>query len=130
MNFFLKLEHSETIPNLDLLQTGFPTSKLGQREGMSDCDKLKLRKMYKCDIGEYANKCLDYNSSICKEYESKGLCELPFTQQHCKKTCNSCDVCMDNYGINTCKNLSYDGRCCEKEVMKNCMKTCNLCGII
>ena len=113
------------------MQNGFPTEKFGQREKMSECDKLKLRKMYKCDIGEYTDtkECLD-TTSYCEFYKMHGLCDQPFAQRNCKKTCNNCDVCMDNYGRKKCKNLSYNGRCCEKEVMKNCTKTCNLCGII
>ena len=110
---------------------------------MSECDKLKLKKMYECDIGEYTKdgiECLDtcetewgpWNlcTSTCKHYKMKGMCDQPFVQRNCKKTCNLCEVCRDEYGRNECKKLSYNGRCCEKEVMKNCMKTCNLCGII
>ena len=101
---------------------------------MSECDKLKLKKMYKCDIGEYTDtkECLDNDryASFCKISKRNGLCDNQFVKMNCKKTCNNCNVCMDNYGGKKCKKLSYDGRCCEKEVMKNCTKTCNLCGII
>ena len=103
---------------------------MGQQESMSDCDKLKLRKMYKCDIGEYANECLDYNSSLCNSYERDGSCKKPFAQENCKNTCKNCNKCMDNYSKKTCKKMKYVGGCCEKNIMKNCMKTCNLCGII
>ena len=125
------------------LQNGFPTEEFGQSIKMSECDKLKLKKMYECDIGdEYTEECLDTCetgtqlecTSSCDYYKMMGMCDgshhQPFVQRNCKKTCNLCDVCMDNYRTDKCKKLSYDGRCCEKEVMKNCMKTCNLCGII
>ena len=103
---------------------------MGQQESMSDCDKLKLRKMYKCDIGEYANECLDYNSSLCNSYERDGSCKKPFAQENCKNTCKNCNKCMDNFSREKCKKMENNGRCCEKDVMKNCMKTCNLCDIL
>ena len=85
--------------------------------------------MYNCDTKE----CVDTIDTdfFCKLYKRKGICDTHYyAKRHCKKTCNNCDFCMDNYGRKKCKNLLYHGKCCEKEVMENCMKTCNLCGII
>ena len=103
---------------------------------MSDCDKLKLRKMYKCGIEEFTDKCEDSKSKTdyCNYCKDKGICNYKNghigCKTHCKKTCNFCNQCNDNYGGMKCKKLKHEGKCCEKNVMKNCKKTCNLCGVI
>ena len=90
--------------------------------------------MYKCDSGEYTDtkECLDTirYAAYCESYKRSGMCDDYLVKRNCKKTCNNCDACMDNYGRTACNNVSYAGRCCEKEFMKNCKKTCNLCGVI
>ena len=99
---------------------------------MSECDKLKLKRMYKCDTKECLDKCKAGTQcdSSCEYYKMNGMCDYLFVKQNCKKTCNLCDVCRDNYLRKNCENLKYNGRCCEKKIMENCMKTCNMCGII
>ena len=102
---------------------------------MSECDKLKLKKMYRCDLGDYANtqECKDDPFLFCKWSDDEGFCDSSAAKKYCKKTCNNCDVsnvlCHDNYWGKKCKKLKKDGKCCEKDVLKNCMRTCDLCGI-
>ena len=103
---------------------------------MSECDKLKLKKMYRCDLGDYANtqECKDAPFPCLKMVSDvKGFCDTNYAKKYCKKTCNNCDVsnvlCHDNYWGKKCQKLKKDGKCCEKDVLKNCMRTCDLCGI-
>ena len=105
---------------------------------MSECDKLKLKKMYRCDLGDYAThqECIDNPNfpNFCKVAYEEGLCDTKNSKYYCKKTCNNCNnfnpiPCHDNYSGKECKKLKKDGLCCEKNVLKNCMKTCDLCVV-
>ena len=90
--------------------------------------------MYKCSIEEFAEKCEDSKTKteFCNYCKNEINCNYWQTdcKIHCKKTCNFCNQCMDNYGGRKCKKFKHEGKCCEKNIMKNCKKTCNLCGVI
>ena len=56
---------------------------------MSECDILKLKKMYECDIDE----CKDYfETKECEYYKANEMCERNIMKKTCKKTCNYCNV--------------------------------------
>ena len=56
---------------------------------MSECDILKLKKMYGCDTDE----CDDhYKTSECEIYKAKGKCYSTIVKKNCKKTCDQCNV--------------------------------------
>ena len=64
---------------------------------MSGCDKLKLKKMYGCDIDE----CEDYyETTECEMHRLKKECTDRRIRKNCKKTCNYCNV-------DECKDYSY-----------------------
>ena len=98
---------------------------------LSECDKLKLRKMYNCDTDEFVDECRDMIHTIqCKSYKLGGKCGEEMVKKICKKTCNSCDECMDDYDSKRCMISKYKGDCCQLNVMKNCRKTCKLCDVV
>ena len=56
---------------------------------MSECDILKLKKMYGCEIDE----CNDYYEEWeCEYYKNNGKCEGKIIKKNCKKTCDQCNV--------------------------------------
>ena len=56
---------------------------------MSECDILKLKKMYGCDLDD----CNDYlETSECEMHKENKMCENKNIQKACKKTCNQCNV--------------------------------------
>merc|ERR1712179_870695 len=59
--------------------------KIGQRKMMSECDVLRLKNMYNCQV----SKCKDYyKEPECKMYKEKGKCiNDTRIKKMCKKTC-------------------------------------------
>ena len=78
----------------------FPRDKIGQRKRMSECDVLKLKKMYNCHVSE----CKDYyKEPECKKYKKEGKCRTDRRiKKLCKKTCKSCNAnaCHDYLSSN------------------------------
>ncbi|EFX88792.1 hypothetical protein DAPPUDRAFT_311166 [Daphnia pulex] len=124
--------------------------QLGQRQGFSNSDVLKLNRLYQCEtnstwstipplvtttdspLAENAtvkSGCLDEHK-YCNIWAKRGECERnPWMMSHCRPSCNQCDGECANLNDN-CIRWAKGGECQKnEEYMKiYCRKSCLFCN--
>ncbi|KZS15490.1 Metalloendopeptidase [Daphnia magna] len=127
--------------------------QLGQRNGFSDSDVLKLNRLYKCKTNsseqtsvttspaatrlkptpvkekeKSKDRCLD-DHKYCKIWTERGECARnSWMAIHCRKSCNQCDGQCSNLNEN-CIRWAQSGECQKNSSYMKiyCRKSCHLC---